>query len=64
MQSRCPKCGNTAFELVETPVKNAKYKYYFIQCSSCGCVVGTKEYFNVGALLQKLAEKLNINLFN
>lgn len=61
-QSTCPKCGGHSFELVENSPSNSKFKFLFIQCSSCGCVVGTQEYYNIGALIHKLAEKLHINI--
>lgn len=60
--SSCPKCGGHRFEMVTKEPSGSKFKVQFIQCASCGCVVGTSEYYNIGALLHKLAEKLNINL--
>jgi hypothetical protein len=60
--SKCPKCENSTFELaIETP-KKANYKFYFIRCSSCGTVVGTHEYYHIGALIHQLAEKLHVKL--
>jgi len=34
----------------------------FIRCSSCGTVVGVTEYYNIGAKLDILANKLNVRL--
>lgn len=40
--SRCPRCPGTSFEIVEARINGAKSKYFFIQCSHCGCVVGVQ----------------------
>jgi predicted nucleic-acid-binding Zn-ribbon protein len=50
----CLKCGNTSFELKETPVAHAIYRLYFVQCGKCGCAIGVQEYFNVGALIKRI----------
>ncbi len=42
--------------------RNSEVKLTFIQCSSCGAVVGTIDYVNVPELLERLAEKLGVNL--
>lgn len=61
--SVCPKCGGSQFEIaLHDNVKNARVKFYFIQCSACGCVVGTHEYHNIGTLIYKLAKKMGVNL--
>jgi uncharacterized Zn finger protein len=60
--SKCPSCGNTSFEIVENTPSKSAFKFHFIQCSKCGCVVGTHEYFNVGSLIINLAKKLHIDL--
>ena len=62
MSTKCPKCQNTTFEMAEEPVYNASYRYNFIRCSNCGCAIGVQEYHNLGALIYKLAKKLNIEL--
>ena len=60
--STCPKCNNQTFEVVEHTPQKSKFKFFFIQCSKCGAVVGTHEYFHLGTLIKKFAQKLNINL--
>lgn len=60
--SRCPKCDGSSFELAENSPKGGAYKLYFVQCSGCGVVVGTQEYYSVGALVMKLAKKLGVSL--
>ena len=62
LNSICPRCGHSGFEIAEQKVSNAEYRFFAIRCSSCGCVVGTHEYNNIGNLINKLADKLNINL--
>jgi len=60
--SKCPKCANATFELALEEPKGSRYKFYFIRCSSCGTVVGTHEFHNIGVTINQLAEKLNIKL--
>lgn len=61
-QSICPKCESSSFEIAETPVKNSNFKLMFVRCSTCGCVVGVKDFFNAPDLIYSLAKKLNVNL--
>jgi hypothetical protein len=56
--SKCVKCDSHRFELVEQTPARAVFKYNFVQCASCGGVVGVVEYFNIGGMLQTLAKKL------
>ncbi len=60
--SNCVKCSSTSFEVVDSSPHNSNFKLQFVQCASCGSVVGVLEYFNIGALLEKLAKKLNVDL--
>lgn len=62
-QSICPKSESSSFEMKEHTHKNARYPVNFIQCSSCGCVVGVCDYTNASYYVQLLAEKLKIDLF-
>ena len=57
-QSKCPKCDATSFEIMENSPKNSNFKIIFIQCSNCGCVVGTMDYFNLGAKINELEQKV------
>jgi len=60
--SKCPKCENSEFEVVnETPV-NSNYELIFVRCTNCHTVVGAIDYYNVGALIKKLALKLKIDI--
>lgn len=65
----CVKCGNTAFELVESSPLGSNFKFLFLQCSNCGGVAGVLDYFNIGSLLteqskllRKIAEVLKIDV--
>ena len=61
VRSKCPKCDNTRFEVVEHSPSGSNFKLMFIQCASCGSVVGVTEYYNAGALLHKIMKKLGID---
>lgn len=62
--SSCPKCSSSHFEMNEAVPSGSKYKVMFIQCSSCGAVVGITDYYNIPFLLAKIASKLGFNLFD
>ncbi len=58
-KSTCVKCGNTSFENVEQTPTNSNFVYVFIQCASCGGVVGVTDFVNIGAELQDLRKILD-----
>jgi hypothetical protein len=60
--SKCPKCEKTSFEVALEEPRNSNFKIQFVRCSSCKTVVGVLEFYNSGALIRKLAEKLKVNL--
>lgn len=47
-QFRCIKCDASRFELKLVEPAGASFKYYFVQCASCGGVIGVVEFYNVG----------------
>ena len=61
-KSKCPRCSNDEFEAVNETPNNSEYELIFIRCTSCKIVVGVIDYYNVGALVKKLASKLKIDL--
>lgn len=63
-RSRCPResCSGTRFELKELEIRDSRFRQYAVQCSACGAVVGIKEYFNVSAALELIANKLGVKL--
>lgn len=58
-KSKCGSCNSTSFELVEkSDVKGSAYPVAFVQCSSCGSVVGVLEEKNSEWLLSQLRKKI------
>ncbi|CAH1053998.1 hypothetical protein [Paenibacillus pseudetheri] len=57
-QSKCLGCGGTRFEMVENSPTGSQYKLMFVQCASCGGVVGVMDYYNVGQQNEKIKEGL------
>lgn len=62
--SKCSSCSSSRFELKEAEPANSRFKINFIQCASCGSVVGVMDYQSVPSLLDKIASKLGIKLFD
>lgn len=61
-QSTCIKCGSTRFETKEVTPSDSNFILMFIQCSSCGGVVGVMDLFNIGNLIHELANNLGVPL--
>lgn len=55
--STCPKCNCHNFEVVEKFL--AGYKLAFIQCLSCGAVIGVMDQNNVGQRISELEKKID-----
>jgi hypothetical protein len=61
--SKCSKCDNTTFEMVEKDnITGANFKVMFIQCARCGAVIGVQDYYNLGAMLNTIKKHLGIPL--
>lgn len=61
--STCTKCGSHEFEMVTAEnVRNAVFKVRFVQCASCGGVVGVQEFDDNNMLIETLAHKLGVSL--
>lgn len=60
--SSCLKCGNHHFEVAANEPRGSRFKLLFVQCSSCGAVVGVLDHFNIGSLLHTLAKRLGTRL--
>jgi hypothetical protein len=56
----CVKCGQHQFEVREVEPNDSNFKLNFVQCGSCGGVVGVMDYSNIGSLLEALAQKLGV----
>jgi transcription elongation factor Elf1 len=53
--STCPKCNSHSFEVqVKQDIKGSQFPITFIQCSNCGCVVGTLDYYPLTFLIKKI----------
>lgn len=61
-KSTCVKCGNGNFEAIEYSPSGSSFKLVFIQCSSCGGVVGVMDFYNIGDRLTELGKKLGVKL--
>lgn len=60
--SKCPKCDSTRFELKEATISGCRFRQQFVQCASCGAVVGVIPYINTAAIIEQLAQKLGVRL--
>ena len=60
--STCSQCDEKQFELVLQQPRDAKYAFNFVQCASCGTVVGVLEDRRIEAMLQRIAEKVGADL--
>ena len=56
--STCSKCGGHSFKIEEQSPAGSRYKYNFVQCSSCGVPVGVMDYFNNGAQLEDQKQEI------
>ena len=57
----CSQCEETKFELVLG--QDAKHTFSFVQCASCGTVVGVlEERTSTDAMLRRIAEKVGADL--
>lgn len=56
--STCENCEGNSFELAEVSPFGGSFKYYFVQCASCGVPAGIVEWTNIGAGIEALESKL------
>ena len=60
VKSKCPKCDHPYFEFSEnSPPFSGGAKFYLIQCSKCGSVVGVTDIILVRPLIEKLEKKID-----
>ena len=57
--TKCPKCENTTFELVEDTPSKSEFKFQYLRCSSCKTFITTEQYLNTNAILQDLEKSIN-----
>jgi hypothetical protein len=48
--------------MTRNSVRGSDYKIMFVQCATCGTVVGITDFYNVPSLLIKLAKNLGFSL--
>ena len=56
--SKCPKCENTRFEMVEDTPNNSNFKMYYIRCISCKTIVGTHDYDSTESIINQIVNRL------
>lgn len=56
--SKCGSCNSTFFEVKQAEPKDSSYKLVFVQCSSCGAVIGAMPYYDAGILAKDNQNKL------
>ena len=61
--SKCPACSLTRFEMKTLEPEGSKFKLSAVQCASCGAVLGITDYYNVPSLLDKIAQKIGVQIF-
>lgn len=50
--SKCPQCGSTHFEIVNSQPDNSRTVLRFVQCRFCHCVLGALDFYDLGYRLQ------------
>jgi hypothetical protein len=56
--SSCSKCGEHSFEQVEVTPERAQFPVRFIQCVTCGTVIGVTDSSNVLSKMHRIEELL------
>lgn len=60
--SKCPSCQKTGFEIVTEEPQGSNYKVNIVRCRYCKTAIGAMEYYNLGALLEKIAKRMGFNI--
>lgn len=58
-RTQCGNCGHHSFQMSEVSPSGGNFKYFFIQCSSCGVPVTAVEFSYVSALIEGLERRLS-----
>ena len=56
----CPKCGNHKLEVTDHEPANLIRRIQFVQCASCGVVVGVLDPWCHDDILSGIAKKLDV----
>lgn len=60
--TKCPKCENTTFEVVEDAPFNSKFIVNYIRCMSCKSLITVVPYYDINTQLKIIATALNVKL--
>jgi hypothetical protein len=60
--STCVKCGGHEFEMQRAKPTGSEYTYLFVQCLSCGGVVGVVDDRHTPTLLDEIKDQLGVDL--
>jgi uncharacterized Zn finger protein len=56
-ESICPNCRFNRFEVAKNKLQNSDKEVFFIQCASCGAVLGIVNDSNSEKVINELEEK-------
>jgi ribosomal protein S27E len=56
------KCGGRSFEVKDAEPQGSKHKFLFVQCTSCGGVVGVINHSHLPTMLRRIGEKLGVDM--
>ncbi len=59
MSSTCAKCGGHSFKIETKEPAGSRYKFNFVQCTSCESPVGVLDFFNTGAQLEEQKREIS-----
>lgn len=57
--TKCPKCGEADFELVEDFPVHATYNFYYIRCRQCQTFLQAIPFFDTNSKIDTLQEDIN-----
>lgn len=52
--TKCPKCEQKIFELVEDAPTNSKWKYMYLRCTKCKTFLAILPYNNTNVMIEQL----------
>lgn len=58
--TKCPKCENKQFELIEDYPTNSEYKMFYMRCSSCKTFLQALPYEDTNDMLDRIIKFLKI----
>jgi predicted Zn finger-like uncharacterized protein len=62
MNSKCPNCQNTSFEISTENLNKSNHEISFVRCCSCKTIIGCLERESITTLIHKLAQQLGKSL--